>query len=69
MAVLLGACPVSLPTRGGHDTVDRIVAAWRRRDPHIDSSSLEITGRLVLTEAVSGAVGDWLTSSRLAAYK
>ncbi|MGH3159220.1 MAG: MarR family winged helix-turn-helix transcriptional regulator [Streptosporangiaceae bacterium] len=30
------------------DSVDRIVQAWRRRDPKLDSSSLEVTGRLVL---------------------
>jgi DNA-binding MarR family transcriptional regulator len=30
------------------DSVDRIVQAWRRRDPQLDSSSLEVTGRLVL---------------------
>lgn len=30
------------------DSVDRIVQAWRRRDPELDSSSLEVTGRLVL---------------------
>jgi DNA-binding MarR family transcriptional regulator len=31
-----------------NDSVDRIVAAWRRRDPDLDSSSLEVTGRMVL---------------------
>jgi DNA-binding MarR family transcriptional regulator len=30
------------------DSVDRIVQAWSRRDPQLDSSSLEVTGRLVL---------------------
>jgi DNA-binding MarR family transcriptional regulator len=30
------------------DSVDHIVQAWRRRDPQLDSSSLEVTGRLVL---------------------
>jgi DNA-binding MarR family transcriptional regulator len=30
------------------DSVDRIVQAWRKRDPHLDSSTLEITGRLLL---------------------
>jgi len=30
------------------DSVDRIIQAWRKRDPHLDSSSLEITGRLLL---------------------
>jgi DNA-binding MarR family transcriptional regulator len=30
------------------DSVDRIVAAWRTRDPQLDSSSLEVTGRLLL---------------------
>lgn len=30
------------------DSVDRIVQAWRRRDPKLDSSSLEVTGRLLL---------------------
>ena len=30
------------------DTVDRIMQAWRERDPHLDSSSLEVTGRLML---------------------
>jgi DNA-binding MarR family transcriptional regulator len=30
------------------DSVDRIVQAWRRHDPQLDSSSLEVTGRLVL---------------------
>ena len=29
-------------------TVDRIVRAWRERDPQVDSSSLEVTGRLLL---------------------
>lgn len=31
-----------------NDSVDRIVQAWRERDPQLDSSSLEITGRLLL---------------------
>jgi DNA-binding MarR family transcriptional regulator len=30
------------------DSVDRIVQAWSRRDPQLDSGSLEVTGRLVL---------------------
>jgi DNA-binding MarR family transcriptional regulator len=30
------------------DSVDRIVQAWRKRDPHLDSSSLAVTGRLLL---------------------
>ena len=30
------------------DSVDRIVEAWRSRDPRLDSSSLEVTGRLLL---------------------
>ncbi len=30
------------------DSVDRIVQAWQERDPQLDSSSLEITGRLLL---------------------
>jgi DNA-binding MarR family transcriptional regulator len=30
------------------DSVDHIVQAWRRHDPQLDSSSLEVTGRLVL---------------------
>jgi DNA-binding MarR family transcriptional regulator len=30
------------------DSVDRIVQAWRSADPRLDSSSLEVTGRLVL---------------------
>jgi DNA-binding MarR family transcriptional regulator len=30
------------------DSVDRIVQAWRKRDPHLDSSTLEVTGRLLL---------------------
>lgn len=31
-----------------NDSVDRIVQAWRERDPELDSSSLEVTGRLLL---------------------
>jgi DNA-binding MarR family transcriptional regulator len=31
------------------DSVDRIVQAWHGRDPQLDSSSLEITGRLLLS--------------------
>jgi DNA-binding MarR family transcriptional regulator len=31
-----------------NDSVDRIVQAWHRREPELDSSSLEITGRLLL---------------------
>lgn len=30
------------------DSVDRIIKAWRKRDPQLDSGSLEITGRLLL---------------------
>ena len=30
------------------DSVDRIIQAWQKRDPHLDSSSLEVTGRLLL---------------------
>ena len=30
------------------DSVDRIIQAWRKHDPQLDSSSLEITGRLLL---------------------
>jgi DNA-binding MarR family transcriptional regulator len=30
------------------DSVDRIVQAWRNRDPQLDSSSLEVIGRLLL---------------------
>jgi DNA-binding MarR family transcriptional regulator len=30
------------------DSVDRIVQAWQGADPQLDSSSLEVTGRLVL---------------------
>lgn len=30
------------------DSVDRIVQAWRDTDPQLDSSSLEVVGRLVL---------------------
>jgi DNA-binding MarR family transcriptional regulator len=30
------------------DSVDRIVAAWRARDPQLDSSTLEVIGRLLL---------------------
>ncbi|MFI5694618.1 MarR family winged helix-turn-helix transcriptional regulator [Kribbella sp. NPDC051586] len=44
------------------DSVDRIRQAWRHRDPQLDSSSLEITGRLVLVagyyERVVGSVLD-----------
>jgi DNA-binding MarR family transcriptional regulator len=42
------------------DSVDRIVQAWRKRDPHLDSSSLEVIGRLLLCaayyERAAGAV-------------
>jgi DNA-binding MarR family transcriptional regulator len=31
-----------------NDSVDRIRQAWRKRDPHLDSSTLEVTGRLLL---------------------
>jgi DNA-binding MarR family transcriptional regulator len=30
------------------DSVDRIVQAWRKRDPQLDSSTLQVTGRLLL---------------------
>lgn len=30
------------------DSVDRIVQGWRSADPELDSSSLEVTGRLML---------------------
>lgn len=30
------------------DSVDRVVEAWRARDPHLDSSTLEVIGRLLL---------------------
>ncbi len=30
------------------DSVDRIIQAWRKRDPGLDSSTLEVTGRLLL---------------------
>jgi len=30
------------------DSVDRIVAAWRAKDPQLDSSTLEVIGRLLL---------------------
>ncbi len=33
------------------DSVDRIIQAWRKRDPHLDSSTLEVTGRLMLCAA------------------
>lgn len=33
------------------DSVDRIIEAWRKRDPHLDSSTLEVTGRLLLCAA------------------
>jgi DNA-binding MarR family transcriptional regulator len=40
------------------DSVDRIVQAWRDRDPHLDSSTLEVTGRLLLcTSYYERAVG------------
>jgi len=29
------------------DSVDRIIQAWRQRDPNLDSSTLEVTGRLL----------------------
>jgi DNA-binding MarR family transcriptional regulator len=42
------------------DSVDRIVEAWRVRDPHLDSSTLEVVGRLMLCanyfERAAGAV-------------
>lgn len=31
-----------------HDSVDRIRDAWQKRDPQLDSSTLEVTGRLLL---------------------
>ena len=31
-----------------NDSVDRIVQEWRARDPHLDSSTLEVIGRLLL---------------------
>jgi DNA-binding MarR family transcriptional regulator len=30
------------------DSVDHIIQAWRKRDPLLDSSTLEVTGRLML---------------------
>lgn len=30
------------------DSVDRIVQAWRKRDPQLDSSTLQVIGRLLL---------------------
>lgn len=42
------------------DSVDRIVQAWRIRDPRLDSSTLEVVGRLLLCagyfERVAGSV-------------
>lgn len=42
------------------DSVDRIVEAWRAADPHLDSSTLEVVGRLLLSanylERAAGAV-------------
>ena len=42
------------------DSVDRIVQAWRIRDPQLDSSTLEVIGRLLLCagyfERVAGSV-------------
>lgn len=42
------------------DSVDRIVQAWRIRDPQLDSSTLEVVGRLLLCagyfERVAGSV-------------
>jgi DNA-binding MarR family transcriptional regulator len=34
------------PARG--DSVDRMIAAWKRRDPSLDTSPLEVVGRLLL---------------------
>lgn len=31
-----------------HDSVDRIVQAWHDRDPELDSSTLQVIGRLLL---------------------
>lgn len=43
-----------------NDSVDRIMQAWRKRDPHLDSSTLEVIGRLLLCagycERAAGAV-------------
>jgi DNA-binding MarR family transcriptional regulator len=36
-----------------NDSVDRIVQAWHRREPELDSSSLEITGRLLLCDVLN----------------
>jgi DNA-binding MarR family transcriptional regulator len=33
------------------DSVDRIVQAWAKRDPHLDASPLEVAGRLLLCAA------------------
>lgn len=33
------------------DSVDRIIQAWRKRDPNLDSSTLQVTGRLMLCAA------------------
>ena len=33
------------------DSVDRIIQAWRKRDPNLDSSTLEVTWRLLLCAA------------------
>lgn len=48
----LGGCAIPYPwgmgTRndGGHDDVDRIVEAWRRERPDLDTSPLEVLSRL-----------------------
>jgi len=48
------------------DSVDRIIQAWRKRDPHLDSSTLEVTGRLMLCAAYyERAVGTVLERFRL----
>jgi DNA-binding MarR family transcriptional regulator len=40
------------------DSVDRIMQAWREREPRLDSSSLEVTGRLLLCAAYYERVVD-----------
>jgi len=42
------ACRQAKLLRVDSDSVDRLVEAWRSRDPQLDSSSLEITGRLMM---------------------
>jgi DNA-binding MarR family transcriptional regulator len=45
-----------------HDSVDKIVAAWRVRDPQLDSSTLQVIGRLLRCasyfERLAGSVLD-----------